>query len=422
MKKILISTLISLSFSFIPKGLAQSLSLRHSYVEISSPLNDEFPFGNGILDLDQLNPSVIYKDKVSHDTTQVWNRTNNSWENSSIIKISFASKCGRVLSRYDYQFDSLKKPITAFIDTFSYENNLIKSIQNYEIVKGVKSLYANYQYYFQSNKVAPDTVYITDGNTKQRITYTYNMDAKPTTILEDEIATNQTIIPISKSQLIYDKGLLTDFTKSNWINGAWKKSQFTNYSYTNAGTLKLVYASADDFIDTLIYRYTYDGQNKLIQYNKDLKKNNTIQNVLTYKLSNPNSNGFALDVTVEGLSGKPFVKNYIVQTFDINGKNPVNSLRQTFTYCNPTNTNIQNLITVKLQLYPNPAQSFIKIASDEFQNTPFNVSIFDAFGKMVFSEQGVQSMINVEGLSNGMYLVKIDSKDKVGSASFVILK
>ena len=69
-----------------------------------------------------------------------------------------------------------------------------------------------------------------------------------------------------------------------------------------------------------------------------------------------------------------------------------------------------------MNVFPNPANDMITISSDFYLPSQFNLSILDINGKLLWSEnvnaQGKwQSGINVSGLANGIYLIKISNND-----------
>ncbi|MFC4816078.1 T9SS type A sorting domain-containing protein [Flavobacterium sp. GCM10023249] len=71
-----------------------------------------------------------------------------------------------------------------------------------------------------------------------------------------------------------------------------------------------------------------------------------------------------------------------------------------------------------LQVYPNPAKTYLNITSDSFATK--NVEIYDVLGKMVVNTKVTNSSINVSGLTKGVYVVKINEEGKTATRKLVI--
>ena len=88
---------------------------------------------------------------------------------------------------------------------------------------------------------------------------------------------------------------------------------------------------------------------------------------------------------------------------------------------------IKSLISndVETSIYPNPAQNQVNIKIDEaFAFNNLNVQIVDLTGRTVLDTQinSAMSTLNVEGLENGIYLVRISNGSETIHASKLILK
>lgn len=82
----------------------------------------------------------------------------------------------------------------------------------------------------------------------------------------------------------------------------------------------------------------------------------------------------------------------------------------------------QSVVGAKsLLLYPNPAQNTLTIQTDvHFENT--KVSVYNVLGQRVLHEPLKQNVINIEALSSGSYLLRIDSKTDVYVQKFMVKK
>ncbi|MDD3875550.1 MAG: T9SS type A sorting domain-containing protein [Bacteroidales bacterium] len=73
-------------------------------------------------------------------------------------------------------------------------------------------------------------------------------------------------------------------------------------------------------------------------------------------------------------------------------------------------------------LYPNPASEEIRISKSELENQSYDVKIFNALGKEVYSARhfGNNSSINLKNLTPGFYLVKIDNQNNSFNGKFIL--
>ena len=80
---------------------------------------------------------------------------------------------------------------------------------------------------------------------------------------------------------------------------------------------------------------------------------------------------------------------------------------------------------VETSIYPNPAQNQVNIKIDEaYAFTNLNVQVVDLTGRVVLDTQinSAMSLLNVEGLEKGLYLVRIANGSETIHASKLILK
>ena len=71
-----------------------------------------------------------------------------------------------------------------------------------------------------------------------------------------------------------------------------------------------------------------------------------------------------------------------------------------------------------LKLYPNPAYTSVALQAPMQLNNA-SITIFDAFGKKIFSEALYKGPIDISKLSNGLYLVKVASENQSISNRFI---
>lgn len=74
--------------------------------------------------------------------------------------------------------------------------------------------------------------------------------------------------------------------------------------------------------------------------------------------------------------------------------------------------------TDNLRLFPNPAESFVRIASDFDQNSTYDV--FDSMGRLVLNGQlGADSVIYIDKLGQGFYSIRVQSSKSISTAAFI---
>lgn len=169
-------------------------------------------------------------------------------------------------------------------------------------------------------------------------------------------------------------------------------------------TSSAVWPTSGTYYDTLINAGNCDS---IITYN--LTVNPTPTTILTFNGTDLNaSTGFASyswkrnSTTITGATTDTYTPTqnglYEVTVTDANG------CTGTATY-NLTNVAVEDFATAKISIYPNPASSEVIIG---LENYNLEVIVRDMSGKVVIRAQ--ENKINVEALSNGMYLLEAQQK------------
>jgi hypothetical protein len=97
------------------------------------------------------------------------------------------------------------------------------------------------------------------------------------------------------------------------------------------------------------------------------------------------------------------------------------------------NLNFDNLISsipenisenASFSIYPNPANDILNLNIDKMKNADLTLSIYNVIGNLVKSEILKQNnqQINIEDLSNGIYMVEIKSKESSERQKLIIQK
>lgn len=98
---------------------------------------------------------------------------------------------------------------------------------------------------------------------------------------------------------------------------------------------------------------------------------------------------------------------YVVRTTDANGCVYVYS--QGYIFGSPTAIN-KNELANSVSLYPNPTDGEIKITFKGFSESNFTIKVYDNSGKLVL-EKSNETLINLSGLSTGLYVMNITTDD-----------
>ena len=128
-----------------------------------------------------------------------------------------------------------------------------------------------------------------------------------------------------------------------------------------------------------------------------------------------------IDTVGKGLGAR----TYSVKVTDANGCITTDNALVTFYDC----TGINELSDSKLlELYPNPSTGQFSIRSQSITSGSYDLTIFDALGKLVHSEMGLsvakefQHSLNITNLSNGIYVLHLKNKANGYSKRFIINK
>jgi hypothetical protein len=83
--------------------------------------------------------------------------------------------------------------------------------------------------------------------------------------------------------------------------------------------------------------------------------------------------------------------------------------------------------TSNLLVFPNPADNYINIEFVNKDNTNISVEIFDVFGRKVWTMtrnegQDLNEKIDISGMSNGIYQIRVVSGEKLFRSGFIICK
>jgi hypothetical protein len=229
---------------------------------------------NGAMNLKDLNPAHFINNKQRRFLEQEWMQ--NAWQHVYQEQKQFATGCGVPLQRTYADYDMLSKTFKVTdLDSFIYVNNRLRTWNTYAVSNnGVRTL-SQVAQLFYGTRAAPDTVLLVSTISPQfmdttRYIYTFNASEQLTTIREDA-KDNNTYLPISRAQLIYDtRGNLTRYSieRPDGTSANWWTAEDNRYTYnaTNQLTEKVyAYTFTSTLSDTIKNLFNYDAQNRLIK-------------------------------------------------------------------------------------------------------------------------------------------------------------
>ena len=136
----------------------------------------------------------------------------------------------------------------------------------------------------------------------------------------------------------------------------------------------------------------------------------------TTQTSNTNS------YTITGLEGSTI---YVIQVQADCGDDGLSEWSNSISE-QTTNVGIENHLANSITLYPNPANDFINVQRTMNNVRCLNVEVIDVYGKVIVGlpqcdspTDGI-SRINVSGLANGMYFVRVTTDQGVATKPFVV--
>ena len=124
----------------------------------------------------------------------------------------------------------------------------------------------------------------------------------------------------------------------------------------------------------------------------------------------------AIPYTLTGLTG---LTTYEIQVMADCG-NDNNSEWSSSIFVTTKNVGIPEHLFNSIVLYPNPAKRFVDVRVDENVNVT-NLEVYDVFGKLVNTVNVVDNptRINISGLANGMYFVRVTTDEGVVTKQFI---
>ena len=164
--------------------------------------------------------------------------------------------------------------------------------------------------------------------------------------------------------------------------------------------------------------HTTDVQNESIAIAWDANANVNSWNI-QYRMQNGTWNSATSNTnsyTITGLTGD---KDYEIQVQANCGDGNVSDWSASIT-AHTTNVGIENWLENNVTLFPNPAREYIDIRVDGDLNVTM-MEVYDVYGKRINTVNDIDNptRINVSGLADGMYFVRVTTEAGVVTKSFV---
>ena len=233
--------------------------------------------------------------------------------------------------------------------------------------------------------------------------YQYENGVRSNTLILRYDGNNQAWINREKEELTYTNGKITQSIYFNWDENAsdWVFYEKGEYEYDNNGnpTGEIYYEYVnDEFSTTRKFEYSYD-----------LNKGNIALPLYYFLYPDQYESIVNMPLSHTGYDYNPNIKDWEISNRGTYYSSEINLVSS-------TTANVES----KVIIYPNPANDFIIF---NLENTKGYLEIHDMKGKILLNKHITNNQrIDVSAFPNGIYLYKIDSKEKEQQGKFTIAK
>lgn len=194
----------------------------------------------------------------------------------------------------------------------------------------------------------------------------------------------------------YTTALNTHFVFLGQNQDNYKFQVSTFFSFGTMGNCPILYSTPDSLGgDTIFVRQLYSYLSAWLQ--SGCIANDTIDFLNIY----PNKNFINLSV---GYYDYNMSQPGVIDTFW--------SLRDTLIQINPLSNNPNQVNTRDLNIYPNPANTFVVVQKPDFKIHDTGVDIFNSTGQLIVhhhsSEEKQEIQVDISSLYRGVYFLKYD--------------
>ena len=372
MKKItfLLFTLFSLSLI----GQVKLTSALHEYIEDGAWKNVH----NQIFLYDSNN-------NLFSEEFQRWDETNFKWESFELFKYTYNDN--NKLTEKTFEFwdadtvDYISNGKTVY--TYNSNNKLIEYIEYYWLNNKWENISKSS---FEHN---------TDGNKTKEFTYSWN---GTDWVFEEKLT-------ISYGA----NGKISNANYEDWNGSIWVSSSVVNYTYNEDDMLILELSqnwNSTAFVNYYknVYEYdtngnqtketVYNSENGLFVFSYD-QINTYDTSLLMSSFTHPFTDSTGLEYLFTEV---PFINKLLTTSYDTN--------KITYNY-EGTTAGVKNFNAANFEIYPNPTTSIMKIDDSSFKLK--SVEVYNLLGKKVLTS--AKNELNLQGLVNGLYLVKVQDEN-----------
>jgi hypothetical protein len=414
-----------------------------------------------------LKSSALDNKTLDSLISEEWDSDYNLWrmESKEQFTYSYGNIDTEILSVWNHQNDDWQ-PLQKFEYSFDFNGNLISIISSFQYIPNQWSFNAKYVYtYDQNGNLTSETSFVWSGGWINSYKYELTYNAAQQIILHIDYEWNHGTNQwdnMNKNEYLYTSSILTSEIASYWNYGInnWEYYAKSEYFYeTMAVTKEIVYRWETNpsavWVEESKYEYEYElGSFMLLvrinetdyiwdegtngwdwepkykaDYQYDNRDNLTEEIHYTWNSDSgqwveDNKGEYIFDLAYE-LSDLtvPFfyndellynINNMIIgyRGYEFENPNWVDTDKLVLyysDYTNPLNTD-ETILANVIKVYPNPVNQILTIDS----SFPLNkVELFSILGKKVKDVTSDFKTIPVNDLSNGIYIVKIQSGNRV---------
>jgi YD repeat-containing protein len=464
-------------------SLCYGQTLKDIHLNLGSGFNKSLQNGfvntNGILDLNELIPTnFVYRKNKERLYHGQWYAGGKWWDVAGRTMTKYTSNCSMPISETSLTLDTISNTYkVSAIDTFIYDNNMLKTQKSFTIVSGIRKLHSEYQCFYteKANKNQLDSILIYKPifNSLKldtvKLTYSYNIRNQLTSKKKYRINLGVFILTNIDTLEYNNQGNLISYKE---IKGTIYEAI---YSYTPQGQISTEKSKFYDFPDSSSHIYSYDSENRI-----NAIKNIYIRETINYTVQTRNIKQKPLVFECEGISNNApttihkfkitfcyqpndtiLISHFVTNPFFQWGGPHVEFNRGFVRYCGDgagdifcdsdasndasfhasnntgSHSNVActcdllsiaedlNKLDFDFEIYPNPVNTELSVKlNNKINYGKITLSISNMVGQIVFTKTNanIDIPLNVAILPTGFYVVKIQENDKFRTKFFSIVK
>lgn len=223
---------------------------------------------------------------------------------------------------------------------------------------------------------------------------------------------DSTVVLTNNVEVKGNIGSTSDISISTWIKSSDFNKSGSQYRILTIGGQNIISSQYQDTTEYLFINNDNDGKTHInkgnwINFTVVMSSDSMVVYLNGYptKVITNNSNANNISIGAGGVNSYISIDNLGIWNRKLSQSEVKNLYdRKSVT----TGTSSINTLSTKITIYPNPAQDYIIIDNNDYQNK-LNVSILNSIGEVVFNSNVTepQFRINTNELPNGIYFVNI---------------